>query len=251
MRVVRRLGGLLSGGAGVTGLVLCVAGLVGVWVGYIEVVRRVDRVFVGADQALADVQESLRRATNRLRETESELEGIRQRETQPPAQRGVRRAVSRKAVEAVGPGVGEAREMLVKASEAALVANGFLDALGEFPVVERVQIDTDRLKQASAQLGDVTERTTRLAGLLAQADPAGDEQLGGESSRAVEAVRRPIALADAASNHLNSSRERITAGHARAGQWIIGIAVALTVVLLWIAAGQLSLAIHGWKWIRR
>jgi low affinity Fe/Cu permease len=34
-------------------------------------------------------------------------------------------------------------------------------------------------------------------------------------------------------------------------RWINGLAVALTVVLVWIGAGQLSLLVHGWKLVRR
>src|SRR5262249_15181878 len=146
-----------------------------------------------------------------LRETEKELEVVRKREaelaSQPPTQRPGRREVSRKAVESLGPGVADARTTLVKATEAALVANGLLDALAELPVVERVNLDTDQLKGASDQLGELTERATRLAELLARAAPAGDEQVGTESARAVEAVRRPIALADAGSERLDGGRQ--------------------------------------------
>jgi hypothetical protein len=255
MRFVRRLAGLLCGAAGAIGLVLGVAGLVGVWVGHGEVVRRVDRVFDGADRGLADVQENLRHATDRLRETETELEAVRKRETdlatRPPAERPGRREASRKVVEGLGPGVAEARATLVKATEAALVANGWLDALAELPVVERVNVDTDRLKEASAQLAELTERSTRLAELLARGAPPGDDQVEGETSRAVEAVRRPIALAQAGADRLEGGRQSLEAGHARVLRWINGLAAALTGVLVWIAAGQLSLLIHGWKLTRR
>jgi hypothetical protein len=254
MRFLRRLAGLLCGGAGATGLVLGVAGLVGVWVGYGEVVRRVDRVFDGADRGLAGIQENLRQAADRLRETETELEAVRKREAdlaaRPPAERPGRREASRKLVEGLGPGVAEARATLVKATEAALVANGVLDALAELPAVERVNVDTDRLKEASAQLAELTERSTRLAEMLARAAPPSDE-VEGESSRAVAAVRRPIALAEAGSDRLESGRQSIATGHARVLRWINGLAAALTVVLVWIAAGQLSLLIHGWKLLRR
>ena len=255
MRFVRRPAGLLLGTAGVLGLALGVAGLVGVWVGYVEVVRRVDRVFGAADQALAGVQGNLRQATDQLRETEAELEAVRRREAertaQPPAQRPGRREASRKAVEALGPGVTDARATLTKATEAALVANGLLDALAELPSVERVNVDTDRLKEASAQLAELTERSNKLADLLARAAPTDEEQVGGESSRAVEAVRRPIALAEAGSDRLEAGRQTLAAGRGRLMGWINGLAAALTVVLVWFAAGQLSLLTHGWKLVRR
>jgi hypothetical protein len=255
MRLGRKLFGLLAGTAGATGFVLCAAGLYGVWLGHSEVMGRVDRVFGGADQTLGGVQDNLRRATNELRETETELEAVRKREAElairPPAERPARRGASRKAVEALGPGMAEARSTLVKATEAALVANGLLDALAELPVVERVNVDVDRLKEASDRLSDLTERTDKLAGLLARTGPAGDADVAGESSRAVEAVRRPIALAEAGSERLETGRQSIAAAHARIRRWVNGIALALAVVLVWVAAGQLSLLAHGWKLVRR
>jgi hypothetical protein len=245
--------GLLSGTAGAIGLVLSLAGLYGVGVGYGEVVQRVDRVFERADRSIGGVQENLRDATARLREAETELEGVRKREAElaaQPPQRPARREASRKAVESLGPGVSEARATLVKATEAALVANGLLDALAELPVVERVNVETDRLKEASAQLDELMERSTRLAELLARAAPANDAQVAGETSRAVEAVRRPIALAQDGSDRLEGGRQTLAAGRARILRWVNGIALALTIVLVWIAAGQLSLLVHGWKLAR-
>lgn len=255
MRLMRRLAGLGSGIAGTVGFALAVAGLVGVWVGYVEVVRRVDRVFDRADEALGGIQENLRGVVDRLRETEAELEGVRKREaelaSQPPAERAGRRAASRKAVEALGPGVGDARSTLVRATEAALVANGLLDALAELPAVERINVDTDRLKEASAELGELTERATRQAEVLARLAPVGGPEVEGESSRAVEAVRKPIALAEAGRERVEDARQSIDAAHKRLMRWINGLAVALTVVLVWIGAGQLSLLVHGWKLVRR
>lgn len=254
MRVVRPLVGLSAATAGAVGLVLCVGGLVGLWAVYTEVVRRVDRVFDGADRALTDAHGHLRAATERLRQTEAELEAVRQREAdlaaRPPAERGPRRERSRKAVEAVGPGIGEARSTLVKATEAALVAEGLLDALAEIPAVERVNVETEQLREASARLDDLTENANRLAALLARVAPPGEEDVAGESSRAIEVVRRTTHLATAGSDHLAGARQKVAAAHTRLTRWIAGIALVLAVVLVWVGAGQLSLTVQGWKLVR-
>jgi len=244
MRVARRLTGCLFGATGATGLVLCVAGLVGCWVAYSEVVRRADRLFGRADGALAEVGGNLGQAADRLRGAQAELEAARHRESEP-AGRSARRALSRKTVEAVGLPATEARDLLVKATDAALVANGLLDALAELPLVERVSVDTDRLKQTSAQLAELSERSAKLAALLAPAAPGADAEIDSESSRATETLGRSIALADAGVEGLELGRQRIANGHARAVGWATGVAIIATVLLLWIAAGQVSLLIHG------
>lgn len=255
MKLIRRLAGLLSGAAGAIGLVLCVAGLVGVWVGHVEVVRRVDRVFGGADQALTDTDGNLHRAADQLRKCQAELAAVREREADltahPPDQRAARRELSRKAVEGLGPQLGEARVVLEKATEIGLVANGLLDALAELPAVERSRVDTDRLKETSAQVGELTDQAARVSTLLARAAPATDTQVGDETSRADGLLRRTIGLAEEGSDRLATARQKVADGRARLMRWINGLAVALTIVLVWIAAGQVSLLIHGWSVVRR
>jgi hypothetical protein len=254
MRVARRLTGWTFGAAGAVGLVLCVAGLVGCWVAYFEVVGRVDRLFGRAEGALAETGGNLGQVGDRLRGTQAELGAVRRREAEvsarPPAERGARRALSRKAVEAVGLQAAEARDLLVRATEAALVAKGLLDALAELPVADRVNVDTDGLKEASAQLSDVSERAAKLASLLGP-DTGAERDIGTESSRAAEALRRAIDLADAGADRWERGRETVAAGHARTRRWTMGAAVAVTAMLVWIAAGQLSLLIHGRTLARR
>jgi hypothetical protein len=255
MGVVRRLAGLVFGAAGLTGLLLCLAGLVGCWFGYREAVRYTDGVFGRAEGAVAEVQGNLRAAADRLRQAESELEEVRRREAgsapDPPAQRAARRALSRKAVEAVGPGLGEARVLVARATEAGLVANGLLDALGELSVLDRVNVDTDGLKEASSRLSDLTDRSARLEELLARAAPPTDDEVARESSAAVDGLRRALALADAGSDRLANGRQRVADGHARVRQWINAAAVIVTVVLVWVGAGQLSLLVHARRLVRR
>jgi hypothetical protein len=126
-----------------------------------------------------------------------------------------------------------------------------LDALAELPAVERVNIDTDRLKEASAQLDELTGQANRLSELLARAAPPGEDEVAGESSRAADAVRRPIAIAASGADRLEDGRQKVAAGHARVRYWVNVAAAVLTVVLVWIALGQFSLLVHGGKLVRR
>jgi hypothetical protein len=255
MDVVRRLAGLVFGAAGLTGLLLCLAGLVGCWYGYREAVRYTDVVFGRAEGAVAEVQGNLRAAADRLRQTDSELEAVRRREAgsapDPPAQRTARRALSQKAVAALGPGLGEARVLVARATEAGLVANGLLDALGELSVLDRVNVDTDGLKEASTRLSDLTDRSARLEELLARAAPPSDDEVASESSGAVDGLRRALALTDAGSNRLEAARQRVADARARALRWINAAAAIVAVVLVWIAAGQLSLLVQARGLVRR
>jgi hypothetical protein len=251
MGLIRRLIGIVFGTAGLIGLLLCVAGIVGCWLAHSEVHRRVDRTFDRADSSLAQADQSLRQVGQRLTETQSELAALRRRESemasQPPAGKSALRVLSKRAAASFNPQLGEARQMLVQATEVTLVVNGLMDALAELPLTERVNIDVDRLHSASDQLTDLNQRATKLLALLDKAAPDGDSEIEGESTRAGELLDRILAAVGDGSNRIDSARSTVERSQAKIGLWVDRLAIVITVLLVWIGAGQLSLLVHGKK----
>lgn len=247
MRAIRRLFGLVFGIAGLAGLLLSLAGIVTCWIIRSEVNERVDRAFNRADDSLAEVSENLRQADVRLRQTQSELVALHEREanrpSKPAGERDARRALSRKSLEAIPSQLGSARTMLIKASEIGLVANGLMDALAELSFVERSSIDTERLKSTSDQLSQLNERTAKLANLLSK--PDADTEIDNESSGAGEVLDRIIMIVEEGSKRTDAVRGKIADGHTRIRYWLNAAALTITIVLFWIGLGQLSLLIHG------
>jgi hypothetical protein len=256
MRMARRLIGTLGGTAGAVGLLLCIAGIVGCWWLRAEATRRAHRALGHAEELLVEVRDSLGQIGVRLRQTHQELDSIRHREADlaahPPAERSTRKALSRKAIAAVSPQLGEARGQLAKAIEVGLVLNGLLDALAELPLVERTGVDTDRLKQSSAQLSELIEKADKLAGSLGRsAAEQPDATTTEESTRLAGSVGRLMAAMDEGSSRANEAREKIADRHARIVHWVSAAAVALTVILVWIGLGQFSLLVQGWNFVRK
>jgi hypothetical protein len=255
MRAVRRPIGVFCGVSGLIGLLLCIAGAAGCWMLHAEIIRRVDRTFGRAETSLADTRDDLANAGDRLRRTHTELLAIQKREadlaSHPPAERTARRALSKKALDVQNPRLGEARQLLVRATEVGMVVNGLLDALAELQLVERLNIDAERLKSTSAQLSEATERSEKLADLLAKAAPDGDTSVAGESSRVAEALNRTILAVDGAHESVAAVRGKVEEGHSRINHWTTICAVVVTIVLFWIGLGQLSLLIHGGRLARR
>jgi len=215
----------------------------------------VDKTFGRADSSLANVNEHLEKARSRLRQTQTELAAIQKREAdlaaKPPAERNSRRLLSKKSVESVNPKLSETRELLVQATEAALVVNGVLEALAELPFVERLSNDTDRLKNTSSQPSEGIERSNKLANLLAKAGPSGDSEIGGESTRIRDTLDRVVSSLDGADDRIEKTRGKVEESHSRIKYWIRVAGMIVTAVLVWIGLGQLSLLIHGGKLVRR
>ena len=208
---------------------------------YAEAVRRADRTFGRAEDALGDVRDSLRQAGDRLRQTRQELATIREQlQAQPFVVDG--QAIARKAAEAALPLLVEARQKLLKATEAGLVLEGLLDALAELPLGERVGIEPERLRDASDRLGELIGRSELLAATLEKTASV----LADESWRLIGPLDRIIAATDAGADRADAARERVRAWHARVIYWLTVAAVGVTVLLAWIGLGQLSLLVHGY-----
>jgi hypothetical protein len=232
------------------GLVLCLAGIAGCWRLYAEVSQRLDSAIDRAESLLVDVQDSLDQIGGRLRQTQQELDAMRQRQanpaTDPPGQRTLRDRLSRKAIASAGPQLGMAREKLVKATEIGLVLNGLLDALAELSLVERAGVATDRLQESSDRLGKLIEQAEKLASRAAgsEADQP-DATPTEESSRLARLVGQVIAAMEEGADRVSRVRERIVDRHAHITNLIAISSVAMTIVLIWIALGQFSLLVHG------
>ncbi|HVK15318.1 MAG TPA: hypothetical protein VM533_00120 [Fimbriiglobus sp.] len=255
MHTLRRSLAAVFGLAGAAGLVACITGIVGCCTLYTELTTRSDRVFGRAKGALSGLRDDLSQVRDRLLQTEQDLNAVQQREeelvTRPSADRDKRRALSRKAVEGASPQIGDARRKLVTATEAALVANGLLDALAELPLGERVGVDADRLRGASDQLSELIGQADRLAVLLAGSAPGVTP--GGaadQSARIAEALGRVVAALDEGATRTDDARERVGVWHAQVTRWLALTAVAVTVVLVWAGVGQLCLLVHACRWGR-
>jgi hypothetical protein len=253
MRALRRALTAVLGTAGAAGLVLCIAGVVGCWALHAEAVSLADRVCGRAESSLGGVRDDLTAARDQLGRTQQELNAIRQREAEfnagPPADRGGRRPLARKLTGDVPSQLGEARRRLVTATEAALAVNGFLDALAELTLSERVGVDIDRLRGASDALSELIGRGDKLSSLLAASapDPAGAAD---QSSRIAESLGRVVAAVDEGAARADAARAQVGAWRARVTRGLTWAAALVTLILAWVGVGQLSLLAHACRWSR-
>jgi hypothetical protein len=250
VRFVLRLFGFLCGTAGAIGLLLCVAGIIGCWLLRAEAARLVNGTFGRAESMITDVRDSLDQVARRLRQSKSDLDTIRLREehlaAQPAEERNAQRTLSLKAMAAIKPDLGEAREKLVKSVEAGLVLNGLLEALAEMPLVERTNIDTDRLKESSERLSELIQKADKFTASLAGAPGVQPEaQPADESARLAAFVDGIITRTEEGSSRAHAAGESLADRRTRVVYWIDLIAFGLTGALIWIGAGQLSLLARG------
>lgn len=121
---------------------------------------------------------------------------------------------------------------------------------------ERFVPQLDRLQSAQSRLATAAERLAEMQRHLAElrerrnvvAESAGQvARLALALLVELEAVEQGL---DAFQDHLHNIQSRLDAWKNTVSAWITGIAVLATLLLAWIGAGQLSLAIHGWRGLR-
>ncbi|HYH64528.1 MAG TPA: hypothetical protein VD866_07510 [Urbifossiella sp.] len=243
MRVVGRLVAALLGLLGTTGTILCAAGLVGVWVLHSDLVGRADRVFGRAEDRLATARADLGRVAERLQQARREIEAVEKRDEKlaAPAVKRHRTVLPPSGAASASNQLGQARQILVTATEVGLVADGVLDVLAELPASERVGIDTARLRDASAQLSDLIRTADRLSAALPRPADAPDDHAAGIADR----VGRVAATLDEAAGNVHGVRERVVDWHRRTVRALNIAAVVATALLVWIGLGQACLANQG------
>jgi hypothetical protein len=254
MRLLKRLFGVLAFLLGFIGLLASLAGIVGCWYAYFDLLDREKRLYAKSEETLTTANKSLVKVRDRLREAREQVDAIRQREADlknhPPEEQTRRRARSRLEAKAAQPQLDEARGFLVNSTETALVVNGLLDALSDLPGLDRTGLEPERLKEASKNLGEATEKAETLSQTLAtQTGPLSQQDLE-VSAKIAALLDKIIATIDAGVNWTDRTRDRVREWHLRFEHYLFLSALGITFVLIWIGLAQYSLMMHGYSWAR-
>jgi hypothetical protein len=253
MRILKRLFGALFFLIGLIGLVLCVAGVIGCWRAYDDLLKRSGPIFDKGEKALTKAREDLVAAREPLTKARERLKEIQEREAAFAASSESdngrqRRLQLRSLVRDAPPQLREARGMIINTTEAAVVVNGLLDAAADLPGVERSGLDTAKLEDASKQLSEATQKADKLAERLGGTDDPLSPQELENSKRIAEILDRIIEVIDDGINWTDRTLTKVKDWHARFPHILLLSAVVITIALIWIALGQFSLMAHGFSW---
>jgi hypothetical protein len=247
-RVLAALTLLLSA----AGLLLSLAGGVGVWVVKGRVTAKAEWVFGRvesaldvADQGLDHVNTSLARAAERL---DSAREEQRQLAGEPQRAAAARRFLARTVQQTVAPELGDAHEKLHAVAEAAAVVNSVLEDVGGFPLLSAAGLELDRLAEINHSLSRVESSAWELARLLGEPGSEAGADAGARLSqvdRTLQAVRGLVAEYEP---QLARVRQRTAGLKSEVLSWVTPAAVLISLACLWVALSQVSLMAHAWSW---
>lgn len=252
MKVTKRI---LAGVAlvlAVAGLLLGIAGGVGVWIvkgpATVKAARVFERIEAGldaADQGLDHVKTSLARAGDRLDSAREEQRKLAQ---QPQPNNALRRAMARTVQRTVAPEIGNAHQKLHTVAEAAVVVNSVLEDVGNIPFLSVSGLDVDSLAEMNGRLADLGPAAWELSRLFGEPAPGPDADADVQLSRvegALTALRGSVAQYEP---RLTEARQRTEALRSRTLPWIPPATVLISAVCFWIALSQVSVMVHAWSW---
>ncbi len=237
------------------GLLLSLAGGIGVWMVKEPVTERATWVFERinaaldvADQNLDHAKTSLARAADRLDTARAEQRRI----AQAPQRAGtMRRMLARTVQRSIAPELGNAHEKLHTVAEAAFVVNSVLEDVGSFPILSVSGLEVESLTEMNSRLANVAPAAWELSRLLGE--PAGESDEDGAGAQffridqTLKTVQRLIA---GYKTRVAQVRQRAETLKSDTLTWITPAAVLVSVICLWIALSQVSLLCHAWSWWR-
>jgi hypothetical protein len=252
MRVCRRALAGLALLLGAVGLLLSLAGGIGVWVirptvsaKATLVFGRVEAALDVADQALAHVKTSLERAAERLDKVREEQ---RQLAREPQRADAARRFLARTVQQRVAPELGNAHEKLHTVAEAAVVVNSVLEDVGNFPFLAVTGLDVDRLTAINGDLSRVESSAWEMLRLLGEPGPEAGSDAAARLSQVERALQMMRGLIAEYEPQLAQVRQRTEALKARTLPWITPAAALVSLACFWVALSQVSLLAHAWSW---
>jgi len=255
MRSLRRFAGAIVVVLSLATIIACVAGIVGIWICYPRVSEKVETISARLDAGLERVSSANQNVRGALERARADMAAVNKEsadlgggEKGRLASRTLRSVIQRQAARNIDDLGGR----LATLSDAAVAVSSLLESFEELPIGSKVQADPDMLNGRA-------EEARRLSASLRKLEAALGDEGKETSSREVAATTSEVAhflencqaTLDGWQSDLDTAREDLTRINAQIVRWQPWVAIALTILLAWVAAGQISLLAHSLKWVKR
>lgn len=237
------------------GIVACIAGVVGVWIVFANTSSRVTSISEKVDAGLERVStgnNKVRRALDRAREDVAEVrKGSTRLGTGTDRNGAVAQALRIYVREQAGPNLNELSGRLITLSDTAVAVSALLDSAQDLRSNEDAQLTSEELEEWSAEARQLSGILRRLETAVGSGEVAANPTEIADATGEVDRVlQRCQARVDGWQSDLDSTREDVRRARENLIGWLTTSAVVVTVLLVWIGAGQVSLLVHGRRWSR-
>jgi hypothetical protein len=237
----RRLIAFLFVILGVVGLLACLAGIAACWYFRPGVTGKATHACERTEVVLEVTNKSLKRVEASLAQARTDLATV-PKEPPAPQLSPLKKAALRQVTNGFVPQLENAGQTLNTVADAAVVLNSLLEGMGQIPLVHMTPLDMDQVQGAAGKVKELGETARTLNTLL-------DEMSGNDAdqttARIEDGLAQAISRIGELTKRLTDARDQIQEIHANLGRWLTTAAIVLTVLLAWIALGQLCLVLQG------
>jgi hypothetical protein len=249
------LGGALVLLLSAVGIVGCAGGIIGLWMLYPGVSERVQTIAARLDvglERLAAANQNVRRAIARARadvgtvsKESADLGGGGEKGRR--ASRALRTVIQRQAA----PNLDELGGRLATLSDAAVAVSSLLESYQELPTGPRVRVEPDLLKRRADEAQQLSARLRRLEAAVGDGEMGNSSREAAAASEVDQVLENCQVAVDSWQSDLDAAREDLAPVKPQMDSWLLYVAIAMTVLLVWVAAGQISLFGRAREWLKR
>ena len=264
MRLFKRLAGVLATLLGGVGVLVCLVGLVAVWVARARVDAAISTIVERIDVALSTVEQRAQQANERIDNTRDDVDRLNQRvqlrmaELQDvPAEQAAdideierqvyaRLQLSTDWIEFMRSSMELVDQFLQTLNSTALIVQGEPSTLAG--VMTALRASHEEIQETS-RLADALR--VQLKGIRAQGDvEARAEQIETLSSRIDASLERVQQLGDKFETAIGETRTGAAELGSRIHRRILIATITANLLLIWLALSQACLAVRGWHFVR-
>jgi len=255
MKLLRRFGGaivLLLSAAGIVG---CVIGIIGIWLFCQPVSERVQKISAGLDvglQRAAAANQNVQRAVGKaranvakVRKESSDLGDGRAKSSR------VARSLRTLIQQQVGPDLEDVSGRLATLSDATVAVSSVLKSFQELRPNRDRHIRPDQLEGWVDGVQQLSATLRRLENLVGDGNKeASGQEVAAATSEVDVALQRCLARVEDWQSDVDAARKGMQQVTAQVLGWLTLAAIAVTLMLGWVAIGQISLFAHALRWCR-
>jgi hypothetical protein len=238
----------------VVGVAASVAGAVWVWKLYDRVADRVSVIADSMDgglQRISDATDNLQLAVERARddlaEVREESARLGPRGQQNPA---AALAIATILQQRAGPDIDALSGKLVTLSDSAVAVASLLQSYQELMISDPSRLTPEQLAEWGEDAQTLSATLRRVESVVGSAEASGEDVT--EAAVDVDRVlRRCQVRADSWHADVEGAREDFQEFRTDVRRWALKVSILLTLICVWVGAGQVSLFVHAWGWLWR
>ena len=255
MRIVRRFVGAMVLLLSTVGIICCVAGIIGIWRFCPYVSERVEKVSAGLDVGLQRASAAIQNVQRAVGKARAEVAHVSKESADLAGggekSRRASRTIQTLLQQKVGPNFNDLGGRLATLSDATVALSALLQSVQDLPSSRMSRLQPDQLERWTDQTRQLSATLQRLEVMVGEGDKeTSAREVAAATSEVDLVLQKCQATVDDWQSSLDAVREDFPRVKEEVLGWLWPAAVAMTLLVGWVAVGQLSLFAHAVRWCR-